>query len=338
MVTIKDIAKAANVSTMTVSRALQGSKNIRQETRERVLQAARKLHYIPNYNAKNLVMRQNDSIGLFFSSMVGTSEVFLGDLVSEIYRFLPKNYLLAVNSIDQLTPDKDHLMDSILGRFDGIIIATQSERDDPFIELIHELKIPLVVMNRLLKNPAICNISIDESLGIKEMVSYLKMQGIKTAGTIKGIPGFFSSELRDRIFQEECARLEIEISTTAVDTGEYTTTSGYHAMRRLLAPNNTLPDALFCGNDDMAIGAAKACAEQGIRIPADLSLIGFDDTKYARFFSPALTTIHKPYREMAKASMKLLLALLANKTISFPKQQLNSWLVIRDSVKEKAKA
>lgn len=336
MVTIKDVAKEANVSHMTVSRAFQPGSSIKPETREKILAAAKKLNYIPNYNAKSLVMNRNFSVGLFITSMVGTSEIFLGDLVSQIYQQLPSNYLLSVNSIAQIhfATEKNDLIHSIIGRFDGVIIATQSEKDDFFIETLHAFNIPIVVMNRYFDRPDIYNVSTNESIGIKELVAYLAQKKVHTAGAIKGITGFYSTEYRHREFTSNCEKYGIKVMEEAVEEGRYNIVSGYEAMKRIIERCVNLPDVVFCGNDDMAIGAIKACTELDISVPGDVSIVGFDDTNYANFISPGLTTVHKPYKEMARKSMEILLQLMNGKELIKRKYNINSKLIVRNSVKD----
>lgn len=330
MVTIKDVAKAAGVSNMTVSRAFQKGSSIKKETREKVLQTAKQLNYIPNYNAKSLVMNRQFSIGLFFSSMTGTSESFLGELVNQVYSLLPKNYLLSVNSIDQVRES----ITSIVGRFDGMIIATQSEKDNDFIRQIATLDIPLVVMNRPIQSPKIYNISSDESIGIRQVVAFLAKEGICSVGCIKGIEGFYSSENRYQEFKKNCQDQGINFCEEAVVAGQYSIESGYEAMRSLILADGELPEAIFCENDDMAIGAIKACGEHQIRVPQDLSIIGFDDTNFSKYVIPSLTTVHKPYKEMGQQSMQILLRLIDGEKLSEKKYCIDSHAVIRDSVKK----
>ena len=335
MVTSKDVAKEANVSHMTVSRAFQPDSSIKEETRKKVLAVARKLNYIPNYNAKSLVMNRNFSVGLFFSSMEGTSEVFLGDLVSQIYQLLPHNYLLSVNSVDRIniTTGNAYLIQSIIGRFDGIIIATQSEKDDSFIDYLLKLDIPIIVMNRHMEREDIYNVSTNESVGIKDLVAHLSERKIRTAGTIKGFKGFYSSQNRHHEFVLGCEQAGIEVIDAAIEEGLYNIPSGYEAMKTIIQRNKILPDIVFCGNDDMAIGAIKACNELDIQVPKDLSIVGFDDTSYAQYTSPALTTVHKPYKEMAKKSMEILLQLMSGNELKERKYNIDSKLIVRDSVK-----
>lgn len=337
MVTSKDVAKEANVSHMTVSRAFQPNSSIKEETRKKVLEVAKKLNYIPNYKAKSLVMNRNFSVGLFFSSMEGTSEIFLGDLVSQIYQLLPHNYLLAVNSVDRinLATDEDYMIQSIIRRFDGIIIVTQSEKDDSFIDYLQKSEIPTVVMNRLMDQKDIYNVSTNESAGIKELVTYLAKCKITTVGTIKGFPGFYSSGNRYHEFLKACEQAGIKMIDTAIEAGEYTISSGYEAMKAILHKNKSLPEMIFCENDNMAIGAIKACGEYAIQVPQNLSIVGFDDTNYARYASPGLTTIHKPYKEMAKISMEILLQLMAGERPEKRNYHIDSRLVIRESVKRR---
>ena len=154
IVTIKDVARKAGVSSMTVSRAFKAESSIKKETRERILEIAKSLNYIPDFNAKSLVTKCKFSIGIFFSSMTtGMSQIYLGELINKIYELLPENYLLSVNSINRVMQMKEN----IAGRFDGIIIISQSKEDDNFIKEIKEFKLPLVVMNREIKDSKVVN-------------------------------------------------------------------------------------------------------------------------------------------------------------------------------------
>lgn len=330
MVTIKDVAREAGVSNMTVSRAFNKDSSMKKETREKVIAAAKKLNYVPNYSAKSLVMNRQFSIGLFFSSITGTSESFLGELVNQVYTLLPKNYLLSVNGVDQFRETGK----GIVGRFDGIIIATQSEEDDVFIEDISQLEIPFVVMNRYVAAPEIYNVTSDEGIGISQVVQFLAKNNFKTAGCIRGIEGFYSSEFRYTKFVESCKKLGIDFKEEAVERGQYSIESGYLAMEKILNKKIPLPEVIFCGNDDMAIGAVKACRDQGVAVPEDLSIIGFDDTNFSSYVTPSLTTVHKPYKEMAKQSMQILLELIDGADLSQKKYTFNSQMILRDSVKK----
>lgn len=329
MVTIKDVAKAANVSHMTVSRAFQPNSSIKKETREKILAIAKQLNYVPNYSAKSLVMSKQFSIGLFFSSLVGTSEIFLGEMLNCIYQKLPENYLLSVNSIDKTTNNLK--FGQLVGRFDGIILVTQSTDDQPFIDYVMSLSIPLVVVNRKLNDEKIYNVYSDETIGIDEMVSILAQKGIATVGIIKGIDGFYSSEIRYQAFVKFCQLRKIQILDTAILQGKYNIESGYHAMNYLVQ-KDCLPDMIFCCNDDMAIGALQACRENKILVPEQLALVGFDDTVYSRYQIPALSTIHKPYKEMAEKGMDILLDLLNEKMVEKKQHIIKSYFLNRDSL------
>lgn len=330
MVTIKDVAREANVSTMTVSRAFKEDSSMKKETREKILAIAKRLNYVPNFSAKSLVTNRKFSIGLFFSSVtIGTSQIFLGELVKKVYSLLPENYLLSVNSIDKTFA----MGQSILGRFDGIIIATQSAQDDEFIKRMQESDLPIVVMNRELADTELFNVASSDKQGIQELAAYLQQMGTKTVGTISGLVGFTSTEERHDSFLTASQELGMELLGEADERGDYSIESGYQAMQRMIEKKITLPDAVFCANDDMAIGAVKACVDHELNVPEDISIVGFDDTNYVKYMVPALTTVHKPYQEMAELAMKLLLELIDGNEPQLKKYLLPSNLVIRDSVK-----
>ena len=328
IVTIKDVARKAGVSSMTVSRAFKAESSIKKETRERILEIAKSLNYIPDFNAKSLVTKCKFSIGIFFSSMTtGMSQIYLGELINKIYELLPENYLLSVNSINRVMQMKEN----IAGRFDGIIIISQSKEDDNFIKEIKEFKLPLVVMNREIKDSKVVNVASNEEKGINELAFFLKNRGIQKVGTISGMSGFFSTKKRLEYFTIAAKKNNLNLMPRAIQSGDYSIESGYKAMEVILKEKD-IPEAIFCANDDMAIGAIKACVDNGLNVPKDISIAGFDDTDYVKYLTPALTTIHKPYEEMAKLSMELLLKLINKENVETKKYILESKLIKRESI------
>lgn len=174
-VTIKDIARLAGVSHTTVSRALNDSPLINEETKERVREIARKLHYTPNVNARSLVLHRSYNIGLFFSTLhSGTSSGFFHDVVRGVNDRVKDRYNLVVKGIDDY-PDYR----AISGKhFDGIVVMSQSAGDNDFIKTVMEQGIPQVVLNREVRFPGVCNILSDDYTGSFNMVSHLIGQGI----------------------------------------------------------------------------------------------------------------------------------------------------------------
>lgn len=332
MITIKDIARAAGVSHTTVSRALNGSSLIKPGTRERIEKIAADMNYMPNYSAKNLVTRKSNTIGLFFSSIEqGTSSSFLADALKGIRRELDKNYMLTVSGID----DPGSLGSVNPRRYDGILVMSQSELDNGFIYHVRASGIPLVVLNRQLDDPSIPNVASDDRVGGRAAADHACERGHRRIAIIEGKPGFKSSSERRSGYMDGLIAHGLTPNPDYFVQGDYSIESGYSAMNRLLdLPQR--PTAVFCGNDDMAIGAMNACFDRGVSIPGDISLIGFDDMVFARYTNPPLTTIRKSVAEIAEEGTKLLLRHMEHPDLKPVQHLLGSRLILRRSVAEPA--
>ncbi|MEJ8305505.1 LacI family DNA-binding transcriptional regulator [Saccharibacillus sacchari] len=328
MITIKDIARAAGVSHTTVSRALNGSPLIKPVTRERIAKIASDMNYVPNYSAKNLVTRKSNTIGLFFSSIEqGTSSSFLADALKGIRRELDEQYMLTVSGID----DPGSLDSINPRRYDGILVMSQSELDNRFIYHVQSAGIPLVVLNRQLDDPSIPNVASDDRVGGHAAADHAWQCGHRLIAIIEGKPGFKSSSERRLGYMDSLIAHGLSPNPDYFVPGDYSIESGYAAMNTLLDLKNR-PTAVFCGNDDMAIGAMNACFDRGVQIPGEVSLIGFDDMIFAQYTNPPLTTIHKSVSEIAAEGTKLLLRRMEQPDAEPVQRLLGSKLVQRRSV------
>ena len=169
-VTIKDIAKLANVSHTTVSRALNNSPYINEETKAKIKALAKELNYVPNYNAKSLVLLKSYVIGVFFSSISeGTSDTFFHEIVKGVNKVMDKEYNLVIRGIDNY--EHSHPIDN--KNFDGIIVVSQSKNDDEFIKTIIEKNIPMVVINRDISVDGVINVLSNDTKGSYDAVQYL---------------------------------------------------------------------------------------------------------------------------------------------------------------------
>lgn len=327
-VTIKDIAKLANVSHTTVSRALNDSPLINKETKARIKTIAEELNYVPNYNAKSLVLNKTYNIALFFSTInQGTSPGFFYEVVNGVNSVINKKYSLVIQGIsdyeDFLSVDKH--------RFDGIILISQSENDNAFIKDILQKGIPLVVLNREINEESIVNILAAEKEGAFKAVTYLIENGHKNIALIEGKKGFKSSQDRKEGYIKSLVEHGIQINPDYIVAGEYSLQSGYVAMQTLLSLKE-IPTAVFCSNDDIAVGSMKAIFEAGLQVPRDISVIGFDDSVVCNYVTPTLTTIKKPIVEVSVQGAVKLLKILEGQKQKGTKIFLNTELVIRESV------
>lgn len=330
-VTIKDIAKLANVSHTTVSRALNDSPLIKAETKRKIVDLAKQLNYIPDYNARSLVMQKSYTVGVFFTSITtGTSSSFFADVIRGVNSVINENYNLFVRGIDNY---KDfHSINK--KRFDGIILMSQSEVDNAFIYHVMQSGIPFVVLNRQVEDPTIINIVPNDKVGAFEAVSYLIEQGHERIAMIEGIEGFKSTQVRKDGYMSALIEHSIPIRHEYLLQGSYDMESGYQALERLIELESH-PTAVFCSNDDMAIGAMRAAFDHGIHIPNELSIVGFDDIGFAHYMTPALTTVKRPIEQISIEGAKKILQLINEPSQPGELIFVDTELKIRDSVKLK---
>jgi LacI family transcriptional regulator len=327
-ITIKDIAKMANVSHTTVSRALNDSPFINEETKRKIVEIANELNYVPNYNARSLVLNRSYNIGLFFSTIhKGTSSVFFHEVVDGASGVIRGNYNLVIRGIDDCK-DFNYVSKK---RFDGIILVSQSESDNAFIYDTINKQIPLIVLNREIEASNIINIVSSEKEGAYEATSFLIKNGHTDIAIIEGKLGFKSSVDRKAGFINALIDNNMQIKNEYFIAGNYDIESGFSAMEKLLSLSK-IPTAVFCSNDDMAVGAMKAIQKAGLRVPEDISIIGFDDSIFCNYVTPALTTVRKLSRKISVVGGEKLLEILNDSHISGEKIYIDTELIVRDSV------
>ncbi len=327
-ITIKEIAKMAKVSHTTVSRALNDSPFINQETKDRILEIAKRLNYVPNFNAKSLVLQKSHNIGLFFSTISkGTSSTFFHETIIGVNNVIKNKYNLLVQGIDDYS-DYSSLDNS---RFDGIIIMSQMDRDNAFIYKVAEKSIPLVILNRESNLDSVVNILAAEKAGAYSALKYLVQNGHKDIAILEGKEGFISTVNRKDGYFQALIENKIEIRPEYMVGGNYDIESGYQGMKKLLNLPN-VPTAVFCSNDNMAVGAVKAVHESGLKVPENISIIGFDNSEFCKYVTPALTTVKKPIREMSTEGAQRLMDMLEGHAIKGERIYIPTELIIRESV------
>ncbi|MEK3786754.1 LacI family DNA-binding transcriptional regulator [Paenibacillus sp. FSL K6-1230] len=326
--TIKDIAKLANVSHTTVSRALNGSPLIKEETRRRILDLASQLNYIPDYNARSLVLRRSYSIGLFFTSISkGTSSSFFADTIRGVNSVIGVDYNLLVRGIDEY----DDYSSIHRKRFDGMILMSQSETDNPFVYHVIREGIPLIILNRQMSGHGIVNVLSNDKEGAYTATLELIRMGHSRIALIEGVEGFKSTQERRDGFLNALMDHDLPVRGEYIVRGDYTMTGGSYAMEQLLVLREP-PTAVFCSNDDMAIGAMNAIFQQGLQVPGDVSVVGFDDIGFSRYTTPALTTVKRPIEQISARGAEYILSLMNATSCKEEQVLLSTQLVTRGSV------
>lgn len=327
-ITIKDIAKLANVSHTTVSRALNNSPLINEETKSKIKAIAEELHYVPNYSAKSLVLDKSYTIGLFFSSIIqSTSPSFFYETIRGINTVIEEKYNLVVRGVNSYG-DYSTINNK---RFDGIILMSQSDNDNAFIYHVIKQEIPLIILDREVEEKNLINVLSDDEEGTFKAVEHLIQNGHKDIAIIEGKLKFKSAKKRKDGFLKALIKYKLPINSEFMVEGSYDMKSGYEGMKRLLnLPKR--PSAVFCSNDDMAIGAIKAIFDKGLRIPEDISIVGFDDREFSEYTTPSLTTVKRPIEEISIIAGKKLLEVINGKKYEGEKIYIKTKLILRDSV------
>lgn len=327
-VTIKDIAEIADVSHTTVSRALNNSPFINKETKFKIKTIAEELNYVPNYNAKSLVLDKSYVIGMFFSSISqGTSPGFFSETVTGVTSTINENYNLVVKGIDSYT-DFNSINNK---RFDGIVLMSQSDKDNAFIYYILKSGIPLVVLNREIEESSLINILSNDNEGAYQAVKYLIESEHDDIALIEGKEGFKSTKERKEGFMRALIHFNKPVNNEYIIAGSYNMKSGYEAMKKLISLKKR-PSAVFCSNDDMAIGAIKAVFDSGLKVPEDISIIGFDNIGVSEYATPSLTTIKRPMEKIGIMGGKKIIDIINGESYQGEKIYVNTELVIRNSV------
>lgn len=325
-VTIKDIARRAGVSYSTVSRALNGIGSENGEKRKKIMAIAEEMGYVPNQAAINLKLSKSYVIGLYFSTISKMSSPFvLHDVLTGVYSIVGSKYNVVVKGIDMHEPGT--LNPSY---FDGLIVLSQRSEDQAFMEEVLGKKIPMVVICRTVFVDA-PNVTTDEAKAMERAMDYLIENGHRKICVIEGAPNLDSTRLRHRGWQASARKHGIDPETVPMVGGTYRYASGYQGAKKLLGHH---PTAILCFNDEMAFGAREAIAEAGLKVPDDVSLIGFDNWDMSGYNSMKLTTVERSMSEIAKEGTRVLLKRLEEGVIDNSRIFLDNKLIIRDTVRD----
>jgi LacI family transcriptional regulator len=322
LVTLKDVAKQAGVSVSTASYSINGSALITDETKKKVLEAAKEMNYRPNGLAKNLKERKTNIIGLFLSGFTGP---FFNDMMEGIQDVVMKNgYELVVCA----SVDKHRLL--VERYVDGAIILNY-HMEDELLDTLGSEKLPCVVLDRELKNPYIKEILLPNEQGAKLAVDYLFDKDHRRIGFVAGSKESYDGEARLQGFINQMGENGIAFSDHDLLRADFTEISGYEEMVSYLNKiGDDLPSAFVCANDEMAMGAIRAIKEKGLKVPGDIAVVGFDDINVSKYFTPSLTTIRVPRKEWGIIAAQTLFKMLEQQ-FDFEPEPITVELMSRNS-------
>ena len=329
MVTIKDVAKEAGVAISTVSNVLNNVDVVSEETRRKVLEAAEKLHYVPNMNAKFLKSNKKNTIGLFLSSIQGD---FYKDLMQAVHlQCKIKGYQLNIYISNENTSEEIYSM-IISSGVEGAIVLNEHLSYE-YIDRLSLTHMPIVFIDREYSGEQMSSVIIDSTEGAALAMEYLIKQGHRRIGYFHGIYNY-DDECRYKAYENVLRKYNLPLDESIVLRAYFEETLAYSEMRVLLLKGTKLPEAFFCANDEMAWGCIRALTEAGLKVPDDVSIVGFDDNAVAKYNSPSITTVHSPVAELGTYSTTELLRLLqSEEVVQGGVFRLSPTLVIRDSCK-----
>jgi LacI family transcriptional regulator len=337
MATMNDVARAADVSIATVSHVINGTRFVSPERVERVHAAMLELDYTPDGTARSLRVGRTDTIGLIVPD---NSNPFFGELARwiEDAGFAAGYTTILANSNERSYRERRYIDTLLSKRIDGLIITPTAESDDEaVVNSLRKVRIPVVVMDRDVDLPNADVVIYDDGRGSGDAARHLLELGHTQLACIAGPPGVPLERLEG--FLQTTYAAGVEVADDAIVSGDFHFAGGRDATRALLAADVRFT-AVFAANDLMAAGAIRELTENGLRVPADVSVVGFDDAPIAEMLSPTLTTVRQPLQEMADAAVSLLLARVSKggDAKTGTRRVLPTSLVVRESTAPPARA
>jgi LacI family transcriptional regulator len=305
--TINDVARLANVSKKTVSRVINRSPLLNEETRERVERVIRDLGYVPNPQARALALRRNFLVGLIHDNP--NAQMVLNVQHGILEALHDTEFEMIVHPVDRNSP---RMLDDVRAflerqRLYGVVILPPISENAALAKLCEELDCRYVRMGSAELDDADHMVASNDREIVREATEYLIALGHRRIGIVEGPDGFRSASERRLGFEDALRAAGLNLPRSLVANGNYTFESGLAAGASLLE-QSPRPTAIFSCNDEMAAGVVHAASERAIPIPDELSVIGFDDTPIAAHIWPPLTTVRWPIVAMARSAAEKLVA------------------------------
>lgn len=325
--TLTEVAEKAGVSVITASRALRGQSHVAAATRKKVQAAANALDYTPDVLAQTMRGSRSRLLGVF---LLGFRSIILHELLAGIETEANRlGYGLVVINVG--IDDNGHTAstDMMLKLCDGVMWLLPSGTHS-LMERLETGALPCVLVNFAARQVAMPVVVGANHAGARELVQHLIGLGHARIAFVGGALHTGQSKERQRGYEEALREAGIPVRPDYQAEGNFVYDSGLRAARTLLALPER-PTAIFCANDDMAFGALQAAAELGLKVPADLSVAGFDDVPASAAVTPPLTTVRQPLEEMGVRAVGELVAMIGGRPRSASRIELPSRLVVRES-------
>ena len=332
-VSVKDVAARSGVSFQTTSKVLNGGGSVSEGTRARILQAASDLGYVPNLQARSLVMQRTQTIGVITSDF--SDHNLSRVLVGAEHEARRQDYGVIVSSIEPEGSGSEYALPAMMERrVDGILLAAPQLEEDMALEHVLDRRLPTVSLTPV-PGGGISIVSADDvQIGLIA-TQHLLGRGRRVVATVTGARGRHDTEDRLRGYREALQRAGIAFDGELVEPGGLGSDAGMRATQRLL---DRRPDigAIFAHNDPLAVGVLAALRTAGRNVPDDCAVVGCDDIDIAPYTAPPLTTVHVPFYEIGAEAMRLVLGMVTDGAVMERDAVLPVRLVVRDSSGQEA--
>lgn len=316
MVTIKDLSKMSGFSVTTVSKALNDYSDISQKTKDKILKLAAEMDYIPNASARSLITQKSYTIGIVFDEITGVGlQHPLFSRVLESFKSVVEHegYDIMFLSKSMNGKDGSYLQHSLRKQVEGVFVLCTDFNSVELVDL-YRSKLPMLTLD--FEQPDILNITSNNKTGITQAVKYLFDLGHRKIANIHGSGKTYIGGQRKDIFLDVMRDLGLDVPPQYMVEGPlFSKEDGYLAMQKLLKLSD-LPTAVFAASDMMAIGAMQAIREANLKVPDDISLVGFDGIELGQIIHPRLTTIRQDSRKIGAIAAHNILQMIDEKTRS----------------------
>ncbi|HEH9419719.1 HTH-type transcriptional regulator GalR [Aeromonas sobria] len=330
MATIKDVAILSGVSVATVSRVINNSPKASQASRDAVFKAMHELNYHPNANARALAHQNNETLGLIVADV---SDPFFGTMVKAVEQVAQAtgNFLLIGNGYHDAAKEK-HVIEQLIGhRCSGLVVHAKMLPDEELIQMMSYVP-GMVIINRIVPGFESRCVALDDRYGSWLATRHLIQEGHKKIGFLCSNHQISDSQDRLQGYLDALQEHNIPVDECLISRGSPDELGGEAAMTELLSRGQQMT-AVVCYNDSMAAGALSVLSDNGIEVPQELSLVGFDDVLISRYLRPRLTTVRYPIIAMATQAAELAIALAKGGPLPQTTHMFSPTLVRRHSVR-----
>ncbi|MEU4685377.1 LacI family DNA-binding transcriptional regulator [Streptomyces xinghaiensis] len=330
--TLEEVAARAGVGRGTVSRVINGSLRVSDQTKAAVEQAVAELGYVPNRAARALAGHRTDAIALVVPEAETKlfAEPYFSDIVRGVGAELAETEMQLLLTLIRTTKERQRFAQYLrAARVDGVLVVSVHEHD-PLPDLLEDLGLPAVLSGRRSDLESVSYVDSDNVGGARSAVAHLLAGGRRRIATITGALDMYVAQCRLDGYRQALEAAGVGGGMHLVAESDFTESGGRRAMAELLAREPRL-DAVFAASDVMAAGALGALRAAGRRVPEDVALVGFDDSAIARHTDPPLTTVRQPIEEMGRAMARVLVEEIGSRTTAKRHVVLGTRLVHRES-------